>query len=253
MSYPPFIESLYAAYLKRQLTHIPNHVAIIQDGNRRYAKAHGVNTSEGHRLGAGTTEKVLDWASNLGISHVTFYAFSTENFNRPEDEKEELMNLFIEKLDEITKDERIYKNEINISIIGDRTLLTPKLLEQITEAENATKNHSKSFIHVALAYGGRNEIVATAKKIVGEVRDGTLTPDEITSDLITKEMYPEVPMPPVDLIVRTGNDQRTSNFLPWMANGNEAAVCFCAPTWPEFRYVDMLRALRTYDQRIRGD
>lgn len=250
MSVRSCAESLYAKYLQLRLKHIPTHVAIIQDGNRRYAKAHGIEVSEGHRLGAITTENVLDWMNLLGIRHVTFYAFSTENFNRPEDEVEELMQLFIDKLEEIIHDERVIKNKINVTIIGDRSMLPADVLRRVEESEEATKYYSNYYMHLALAYGGRNEILMTAKSILGEVKEGKISSDEITPELITKKMYPEIPMPPVDLIIRTGNDRRTSNFLPWLANGNEAAVCFCAPTWPEFRYVDMLRALRTYDQRM---
>jgi tritrans,polycis-undecaprenyl-diphosphate synthase [geranylgeranyl-diphosphate specific] len=227
------------------------HVAIIQDGNRRYAKARGLEVGTGHRLGADTTERVLEWMNILGIRHVTFYAFSTENFNRSREEKTELMQLFIRKLEEVITDERVIKNKINLTVIGDRSLLDADVLARVNAAEEATRYYSNYYVHVALAYGGRNEIVTTAKKILEDVRAGRFSADEITPDLITKEMYPEVPMPPVDLIIRTGNDRRTSNFLPWLASGNEAAVCFCAPTWPEFRYVDMLRALRTYDQRMR--
>ncbi len=243
---------MYARLLRWQLKYIPMHVAIIQDGNRRFAKAHGKDTGYGHRLGADTTERVLDWMSELGIRHITFYAFSTENFKRPEDEKTELLRLFIEKFGGIVEDRRVYENQINITVIGDRSLLDPALLEKVEAAEEATRNHSRYYVHFALAYGGRNEIVTTARRIVSDVRAGKLMPEEITPDAVTRRMYPEMLMPPVDLIIRTANDRRTSNFLPWLANGNEAAVCFCTPTWPEFRYVDMLRALRTYDQRMQG-
>lgn len=252
MSLRSFAESVYARRLRRSLRYIPLHVAIIQDGNRRYAKAHGKDTAFGHRLGADTTERVLDWMSELGIRHITFYAFSTENFKRPEDEKAELLRLFIEKFGSLVEDPRVYDNEINISVIGDRSLLDPVLLEKVEAAEEATRNHSRYFVHFALAYGGRNEIVTTARKIVAGVNAGRLSPEEITPELVTDLMYPSIPMPPVDLIIRTANDRRTSNFLPWLANGNESAVCFCTPTWPEFRYVDMLRALRTYDERMQG-
>ena len=252
MSFRNFAESVYTRLLRWQLTYIPMHVAIIPDGNRRFANANGKDTGYGHRLGADTTERVLDWMSELGIRHITFYAFSTENFKRPEDAKAELLRLFIEKFGDIVEDRRVYENQINITVIGDRSLLDPELLEKVEAAEEATRNHSRYYVHFALAYGGRNEIVTTAQRIVSDVRSGKLIPEEITPDAVTRRMYPEIPMPPVDLIIRTANDRRTSNFLPWLANGNEAAVCFCTPTWPEFRYVDMLRALRTYDQRMQG-
>ena len=242
---------MYAKRLYRSLTHIPNHVAIIQDGNRRYAQARGEATGYGHRMGADTTERVLDWMGELDIRHVTFFAFSTENFQRTEEEKEELHQLFVEKFSALLTDDRVARHEINVSVIGDRSLLDEELKKKIEAAEAATKNYSRYFVHIALAYGGRNEIVITAKKIVTAVRDGSIAADAITPELVTENMYQGISMPPVDLIIRTANDRRTSNFLPWMANGNEAAVCFCTPTWPEFRYVDMLLALRMYDERMR--
>lgn len=252
MSIRSVAEKIYARRLRSKLVHLPNHVAIIQDGNRRFAKDHGMDTGAGHRLGADTTERVLDWMGELDIRHITFYAFSTENFRRPEDEQAELHQLFLEKFSALLTDPRVVKHEINISVIGDRSLLDADLLKIIEDAEAATRQYSRYFVHVALAYGGRNEIVMTAKKIVAGVRDGSITVEEITPKLVTESMYPGISMPPVDLIIRTANDRRTSNFLPWMANGNEAAVCFCTPTWPEFRYMDMLRALRIYDERMNG-
>jgi len=245
------VESVYAKKLRRCLIHIPNHVAIIQDGNRRYARARGKDTGYGHRLGAETTGRVLDWMGELGIRHVTFFAFSTENFRRPEEEKEELHQLFMEKFSALLTDERVSRHEINVSVIGDRSLLDEELKKTIQDVEAATKNYSRYFVHTALAYGGRNEIVTTAKKIVAAVQSGTISADQITPELVTESMYQGVAMPPVDLIIRTANVRRTSNFLPWMANGNEAVVCFCTPTWPEFRYLDLLRALRIYDDRMR--
>ncbi|HJJ42369.1 MAG TPA: polyprenyl diphosphate synthase [Methanocorpusculum sp.] len=249
MSLRTFLEDIYIKRVLKNIKYHPTHVALIQDGNRRYAKKHGESTSYGHRAGAENTIRVLEWMGKLDIKHVTFYAFSTENFKRDKEEINELLKLFIEKFSEMLNDKRIYENKINVSIIGDRNLIQPELVRMIDKIEDATKDHDRYYVHFALAYGGRNEIVETAKRVVECVREKKITPDDIDSDLITKMMYPKVIMPPVDLIIRTGNDKRTSNFLPWLANGNEAAVYFCAPTWPEFRYIDMVRALRVYDQR----
>ena len=127
MSIRSVAENLYAKRLRRSLTHIPNHVAIIQDGNRRYARARGKDTGYGHRLGADTTERVLDWIGELDIRHVTFFAFSTENFQRTEEEKEELHQLFVEKFSALLTDDRVARYEINISVIGDRSLLDEEL------------------------------------------------------------------------------------------------------------------------------
>jgi len=245
-------ESVYAQSVLKKLTCLPQHVAIIQDGNRRYAKERGLSVDTGHKLGAETTLNVLEWAKNLGIKHVTFYAFSTENFKRDSDEVDGLMELFVDKFTQMLSDPRVVDNKINVTVVGDRTLIPEHVLEKIEAVEERTQDFHEYFVHIALAYGGRNEIVDTAKRVVSAYRNGEITLDEITPEKITEAMYPAGDMPPVDLILRTANDRRTSNFLPWLANGNEAAVCFCVPTWPEFRYVDMVRALRTYDERMRS-
>lgn len=252
MSLRSFAENLYVHRLIRQLTYVPTHVAIIQDGNRRFAKARGKDPAFGHRAGAETTMKVFDWMEELGVIHTTFYAFSTENFKRSPEEVNELLELFIEKFSEMILDQRIYDKQVNITVIGNRSLINDRLMEKIRDVEEATKDHHRYYLHFAIAYGGRNEILETTKSIIENVRAGELSPDSITPECVTERMYAEVEMPPVDLIIRTANDKRTSNFLPWLANGNEAAVCFCVPPWPEFRYVDMVRALRTYDQRMKA-
>ena len=249
MSLRSIAEQVYSKKLLRSLKHKPVHIAVIQDGNRRYAKAHDISTAEGHRLGADTTLNVIDWMGEIGIKHVTLYAFSTENFKRSDEEVTALMELFIEKFTAMLTDERISNRGINVSVIGDRTLIPPSVLASIEKIEAATRNNSNYFIHVAIAYGGRNEITEAARRVVSDVRAGKISADEIRPEYITNTMYPAKDMPPVDLIIRTANDRRTSNFLPWLANGNEAAVCFCSPTWPEFRYIDLVRALRVYDER----
>ena len=243
-------ESVYANRLVHRFTHFPRHVAIIQDGNRRYAKSHGISVDSGHRLGADTSIQVLEWIEKLGIKHVTLYAFSTENFKRSKEEVSGLHDLFVDKFTEMITDSRIHKNKINVTVVGDRSLLDSDLLSVIEHVEAVTKDYHHFYIHFAIAYGGRNEIVETARGILASCQAGTMRPEDITPEMITGTMYPLNDMPPVDLILRTANDKRTSNFLPWLANGNEAAVCFCVPTWPEFRYVDFVRALRVYDQRM---
>jgi tritrans,polycis-undecaprenyl-diphosphate synthase [geranylgeranyl-diphosphate specific] len=231
--------------------HIPRHVAVIQDGNRRFARDQGIQTAVGHRLGADTTEQVLDWACDLGVRHITLYTFSTENFRRDREELASLFALFQEKFRAILRDERVHRNHIRVRMIGDRSLLPDDLLETIDAAEEATREYDDYFINVALAYGGRNEIVHAARSILGEVRRGALAPAAITPDTVESHLHRGAPVPPVDLIIRTGNDSRTSNFLPWLANGHESAVYFCAPYWPAFRKIDLLRAMRVYDQRMR--
>ena len=244
------IEPLYERYLQWQVKHIPRHVAVIQDGNRRYAREQGLNTAIGHRLGADTTEEFLDWACDLGVRHITLYTFSTENFRRDKGELASLFNLFQEKFLAIIRDERVHRNHIRVQMIGDRSLLSDDLLATVNAAEEATRDYTDYYINVALAYGGRNEIVHAARSILEGVKQGAIDPAAIDPATVEAHLHRGAPIPPVDLIIRTGNDYRTSNFLPWLANGHESAVYFCAPYWPAFRKIDLLRAMRVYDQRM---
>lgn len=250
MSLQSLIEPLYERYLRLQNRHVPNHIAIIQDGNRRYARMLGIDTASGHRAGADKTEEMLDWAHELGIRHITLYTFSTENFSRKKDEVEHLFGLFKQKLARVVQDERVNKYRIRIQMVGDRSLLPDDLREAVDKAESLTREHDGFCLNIALAYGGRNEIVLAARNILSEVAAGRLDVDRIDVQQVEKHLHGGKGIPPVDLIIRTGNDFRTSNFLPWLASGHESAVYFCAPFWPMFRKIDLLRAIRIYDQRI---
>ncbi len=229
---------------------MPNHIAIIQDGNRRYAKMVGIDTTSGHRAGADKTEEMLDWAHELGIRHITLYTFSTENFSRPRDEVQHLFDLFKEMLSRVVQDERVIKYRIRIQMVGDRTLLPDDLLQAVDAAEASTRNNDGFFLNIAMAYGGRNEIVLAAREILSEISGTGQDPETIDVRMVEQHLHGGKGIPPVDLIIRTGNDYRTSNFLPWLASGYESAVYFCAPYWPLFRKIDFLRAIRIYDQRI---
>lgn len=245
-----FLEPVYERVLALQCTTVPRHVAIIMDGNRRYARDRGADTAVGHRAGADTTERLLEWACDLGVEHITLYSFSTENFNRDPGELEELFTLFCEKFLATVSDERVHRYGIQVRMVGDRSLLPPHLLAAVETAEAATAGYSRFHLNVALAYGGRNEIVSAARRILADVAEGRVQPGEITPALVEESLTDGAALPPVDLIIRTGNEYRTSNFLPWQANGNECAVYFCAPYWPQFRKIDLLRAIRVYQQRI---
>jgi len=243
------IDPLYERYLTMQCRHVPNHIAIIQDGNRRYAKMLGIDTPQGHRAGADKTEEMLDWAHELGIRHITLYTFSTENFSRKKDEIDDLFALFKEKFLDILTDERVKKYKIRVQMVGDRSRLPEDLREAVERAESATRDHEGFYLNIALAYGGRNEIVLAAREILAAVSRHELNPESIDVQMVEQHLHEGKGIPPVDLIIRTGNEYRTSNFLPWLANGHESAVYFCAPWWPLFRKIDLLRAIRIYDQR----
>ena len=204
----------------------------------------------GHRAGAARTEEMLDWARDLGIRHITLYSFSTENFQRDREEVEDLFCLFKEKFRKVTDDPRVHRDGIRVQIVGDRRLLPNDLREVIEKAEDSTRSYSGYHLNVALAYGGRNEIVQAAGRILEEVRSNQYAPEDITPKTVEEHLHAGKQIPPVDLIIRTGNEFRTSNFLPWLANGHESAVYFCAPYWPLFRKIDLLRAIRVYSQRM---
>ncbi len=229
---------------------VPSHVAIIMDGNRRFAMKHGLEQYYGHFRGADTTEKVLDWSFDLGIKQLTVYAFSTENFVRSELEKKRLFELIGIKFDKICRDERTHKRRMRVRVLGNIENLPLSLQSSAKHAEEITKKYDGVYLNVALAYGGRQELVDAARKMAWKIRNGELSVKDINEETISNNLYPVGgSVPYVDLIIRTGGDERISNFLPWQANGNECAAYFCAPFWPEFRRIDLLRAIRTYQTR----
>jgi tritrans,polycis-undecaprenyl-diphosphate synthase [geranylgeranyl-diphosphate specific] len=241
-------DRLYERLLEWERSTTPSHVAVIQDGNRRYADEHGGDATDGHREGAETTEQLLRWCDDLGVEEVTLYAFSTENFERPEREREALFDLISRKLREFADADRIHEAEVRIRAIGDTDRLPERVREAVDYAENRTAAYDRLHLNVALAYGGRAELLAATREIAEDVGAGDLDPADI-DDATVEAALDDGPRRDVDLIVRTGGDERTSNFLPWQANGNEAAVYFCTPYWPEFRKIDFLRAIRTYENR----
>ncbi|MCE8424029.1 MAG: di-trans,poly-cis-decaprenylcistransferase [Candidatus Methanoperedens sp.] len=229
---------------------VPSHVAIIMDGNRRFARKRGLAQYYGHFKGADTTEKVLDWSFDLGIKQLTIYAFSTENFDRNDVEKNKLFELIGIKFDKICVDERTHRRRMRVRVLGNIDLLPPGLKSSAKHAEEITRNYDGVYLNVALAYGGRQELVDAAQRMACKIKNGELSLNDINEDTISNNLYPSSgSVPYVDLIIRTGGDERISNFLPWQANGNECAAYFCAPFWPEFRKIDLLRAIRTFQTR----
>ncbi|MFB6134036.1 MAG: polyprenyl diphosphate synthase [Halanaeroarchaeum sp.] len=242
------VRAAYERVLRREIDEVPTHVAIIQDGNRRYARTRGDEASEGHREGAQTTEQVLNWCQDLGVEELTLYAFSTENFARPQEELDPLFDLLESKLYEFADADRVHENGVCIRAIGDIDRLPARVREAVDYAERRTADYDRFRLNVALAYGGRNELLRAAREVAHDVDAGDLAAEDVDIHEVEDRLYRQ-PVRDVDLIVRTGGDERTSNFLPWYANGNEAAVYFCAPYWPEFSKVDFLRGLRTYESR----
>jgi len=247
------LEGVYERLLEREVSGAPTHVAVIQDGNRRYAIERGAETTEGHRAGADTTERVLRWCGDLGIEELTLYAFSTENFERPPEEREALFDLLEEKLDQYADADDIHEKEVQIRAIGDVSRMPDRTREAIRRAERETAEYDNFTLNVALAYGGRHELLSAAQAIAREVDRGDLDPEAIDVGTVEKRLYgQDNHLRDVDLVVRTGGDERISNFLPWHGTGSEAAVFFCAPYWPEFDRSDFLRGIRTYQHRERS-
>ncbi|WP_440989056.1 polyprenyl diphosphate synthase [Haloarchaeobius baliensis] len=241
-------QSAYEQLLKREISGSPTHVAVIQDGNRRYARQRGDDAPDGHKAGAKTSEQILQWCRDVGVEELTLYTFSTENFERPQEELDPLFDLMAEKLRDFADHEQIHEHEVAIRVIGDAEMLPERVRSAVRHAEEQTRGYDEFVLNIALAYGGRNELLTAAQQIARAVDEGELAPGDVDIETIEDRLYGQA-VRDVDLIIRTGGAERTSNFLPWHANGNEAAVFFCAPYWPEFSKVDFLRAIRTYENR----
>ena len=245
------IYKLYDWYISKDLdpNKMPKHVAIIMDGNRRYAKLKGnVDVLKGHELGVDILENVLDWSIELGIEIITAYAFSTENFNRPKEEVDGLMKLFVINFKRLVEHEKLHRNEVRVKVVGRTELLPDDVKEAIKDAEEATKHYNKRFFNLAIGYDGRLEIIDSIKKIIKDVQDGKITADDVNEELVSKNLYTEGIDDP-NLIIRTSGEERLSGFLLWQSSYSE--LYFCETLWPELRKVDFLRAIRSYQARER--
>ncbi|HSV42532.1 MAG TPA: polyprenyl diphosphate synthase [Methanomassiliicoccales archaeon] len=227
---------------------VPHHVAIIMDGNRRFAREFGLQPHEGHTKGKDKLEEVMDWCMDLGIKILTVYAFSTENLLREEKEVDYLMQLFEENFLRLAEDERIHKNKIKLTVIGQVELLPEKVQKAIEVAVKATEDYDSYYYNIALAYGSRQEIIQAVKRVAEQVKSGDLAIEDITEDLVSRHLY-TAQFPDPDLVLRTSGEERVSNFLLWQLAYSE--LYFTDVFWPGFRKVDFLRAIRSYQQRMR--
>jgi len=246
------IYKLYEKWLWNQVKDgvRPEHIAIILDGNRRWAVNHSLNPWIGHHFGAEKTEELLRWCLRLGVKSVTLYAFSTENFCRSPEEVDELMAIFERKLQETLKNEDIHKHKIRVKAIGRLNLLPEEMRVMIDQIEKATEGYDEHFLNVALAYGGRAEIIDAAKEIAQNVKEGKMVPEDIDEDVFEKFLYTShMPNQDPDLIIRTSGEERLSGFLLYQSAYSE--LCFLDVYWPEFRQIDLLRAIRIYQKRKR--
>lgn len=228
------------------MDNIPKHIGIIMDGNGRWAKRRGLPRSAGHKQGADVIETITDYCATIGVKVVTAYAFSTENWSRPQDEVDALMDLFYNYL--IQVEDKFSKNNTKFSFIGDVSRFSPKIQSAIEHAMEVTKDGKRIILNLAINYGGRDEIVRASKKLCTDVKGGMTDIENIDEELFSRYLD-TCDMPEVDLIIRPSGEQRLSNFMLWQAAYAEfwySDIC-----WPDFKPEDMKRAIIDYQKRNR--
>lgn len=228
------------------LNKLPNHVAVIMDGNGRWAQSQGKARVFGHKNGVSSVREILKAASNLGIKALTLYAFSTENWNRPKSEVDTLMKLLSSALKKELK--TFQKNNIRLNAIGNLTSLPEKAFSDLTEVIEKTKNNDQFTLTLALSYGSREEIVKAVQNISKKVVNNELKIEEIDENIINNHLY-TFSLPEVDLLIRTSGEKRVSNFLLWQIA--YAEFYFTETLWPDFKKDDFYRAIIEYQKRER--
>lgn len=235
-----------AQELLKERGELPRHIALIMDGNGRWAREQGQERVIGHHEGVESVRDVVEACTQLGIEYVTLYTFSTENWERPEEEVNALMHLLVHTIREEKK--TLIKNNIRLRVMGDISQLPENCRQQLDEAIAATKENTRMTLIMAVSYSGHWEITRACRKIAREVRDGDLAPEEIDEDVVAAHLcLPEVPNP--DLLVRTSGEHRLSNFLLWQLAYTELHVTDCL--WPDFRRENLYESIQEYQQRER--
>lgn len=247
--------SVYQKRLEKATSHwkIPYHIGVVLDGNRRYAVQNGfTDVIRGHYYGANKLEEVLHWCDELGVKIFSIWIFSLDNFKREQSEVTDILDLIEKKMRDLVTIEGLHTNQIKVRAMGEIELLPPSLQEAIRAAEEATKNYDKFILNVAVAYGGREEIVEACRgHLNAELaagKDLAQVADELNVDQITPHLYTSN-LPDPDLIIRTSGEIRLGGFLLWQSAYSE--FYFCDTFWPSFRKIDFLRAIRDYSQRQR--
>ena len=225
---------------------LPTHIAIIMDGNRRWAKANGKMTAFGHKEGAKTLEKIVRYANKIGLKYITVYAFSTENWKRSADEVNALMLLLQNYIEEYSK--RADSENIRVKFLGDTTAFSDKMQKGIADCIERTKNNTGVTFNIALNYGGRAEIIKAIKEIALDVENKKIKIDDIDENLVSSKLY-TAGMPDPDLLIRTSGELRLSNFLPWQLVYSE--FLFVEKYWPDFTEEDLDNAIIEYQKRTR--
>jgi len=223
---------------------IPEHIAIIMDGNGRWATERGKDRSYGHQAGVDTVRRITSECTRLGVKYLTLYTFSTENWNRPETEIHALMGLILTSLE----DEIFMKNNVRFRVVGDRSRLPKSVQEKLAETEEHTAKNDTMTMIVALSYSSRWEITEAARQLARKAKDGEISPDDITEDTISEYMQTNF-MPDPDLLIRTGGELRISNYMLWQIAYSE--LYFCDTYWPDFDEEDLHKAIVSYQNRQR--
>ena len=249
------LTGLYKIYAKRLESEIrsgdiPNHVALILDGNRRWAKRNLNLTKTGHWRGADAVENLLDWCEEFDIKIITLYALSAENLSRKDDELDYLYELIEERLKKLYNDPRIHRTKMRVKAMGRIELLPESIKEILRKLDEATDGYDRHFLNIAIAYGGQDELVDAVKKIGTKIKDGNLKVDEIDKIEIESNLYTShLPQSSPDMILRTSGEKRLSGFLLWQSAYSE--LVFMDIFWPEFRKIDLMRAIRMFQKRKR--
>ena len=224
---------------------IPNHIAIIMDGNGRWAKKRGLPRQMGHRQGAKSVKNVVLRCKELGVKYLTLFAFSTENWNRPRDEVDSIMNLMRDYLNNL---ESYSDQNVKLSVIGSREGLDEDLVKKIADAEEKSASCDGLYLNVAINYGGREEILRAVRQIGGDIKEGRLEPLQIDAEIFSRSLY-TVGQPDPDMIIRPSGEERISNFLLWQCAYSE--FIFIDTLWPDFTSDDLDAAIAKYNKRSR--
>lgn len=243
---PMAVEALATAQTNIGQTLVPKHIAIIMDGNGRWAARNGMSRSKGHRKGADAVKEAIEGAIDCGIDYLTLYAFSSENWNRPKDEVNDLMGLLKMYLNKEVR--TLHKEGVKLRVIGNRKTLSDDIRNMVAKAEDLTKDNTRLTLVIALSYGSRDEIIDTIQQLAQRVASGELTPDEITEQTFNQALYTNG-IPDPDLIIRTSGEQRLSNFLLWQAAYSE--FLFLPVLWPDFKKQDIASAVEEFQLRDR--
>ena len=243
-----FYERKLESQIKQDL--LPEHVAIILDGNRRWAKYHFLANKGAHAIGADKAEQLLTWIYDLRIKITTLYVLSIENLDRDKKELDDIFELLGIKLEKLYNDSRIHERQMKIKAIGNIDALPKSLKEILFRLEKETNHYDLTFLNIAIAYGGQQELIEAIRKIAYDVEKKELQISDINEQSIDSYLYTShLPQPEPDLILRTSGEKRLSGFLLWQSAYSE--LVFMDVFWPEFRKIDLMRAIRTFQRRRR--